>query len=133
MVSLDLPVARALERGVSGSQLLICGLINGLTCSYWTHDFIKPASHEKSAAAPTFMLSVLGLSEKDVQGVISMHRDSQTQTGHGRGLLNAKDSVCYVGYWNARVDKEGNNMDGILMTRFLRGFELFLILGFYIF
>lgn len=43
-----------------------------------------------------FMLSVLGLSGTDVQGFISMQPDSQAQTGHGRGLLNAKDSICSV-------------------------------------
>lgn len=44
-----------------------------------------------------FTPSVKELSETDVQGIISMHGDSQTQTGHGRGLLNAKDSICSVG------------------------------------
>lgn len=43
-----------------------------------------------------FMLSMPGLSGTDVQGFISMQRDSRTQTGHGRGLLNAKDSICNV-------------------------------------
>lgn len=43
-----------------------------------------------------FMLSVLGLSGTDVQGFISMHGECQTQTGHSRGLLNAKDSICNV-------------------------------------
>lgn len=42
------------------------------------------------------MLSVLGLSGTDVQGFISMHRECQTQTGHGRGLLIAKDSISNV-------------------------------------
>lgn len=130
-MSLDFPAARALERGESGSQLLICELINCLTCSNWTHGFIKSASHEKSAATPTFMLSVLGLSETDVQGVISMHRDSQTQTGHGRGLLNAKDSICNVGYRNALLDQVRHDGDVILMTWCWWGTELFLSLYVY--
>lgn len=40
------------------------------------------------------MPSVARLSGTDVQGFISMHGDSQTQTGHCRGPLNAKDSIC---------------------------------------
>lgn len=51
-----------------------------------------------------FMLSVPGLSGTDVQGFISMHGDSQTQTGHGRGLLNAKDSICSVDYARLYVE-----------------------------
>lgn len=51
-----------------------------------------------------FMPSVPGLSGTDVQGFISMHGDSQTQTGHGRGLLNAKDSICSVDYARLNVE-----------------------------
>lgn len=47
----------------------------------------------KSQQLP-FMPSVEGLSGTDVQGFICMHGDSWTQTGHRRGPLNAKDSIC---------------------------------------
>lgn len=71
-----------------------------------------------------FTLSVEELSETDVQGIISMHRDSQTQTGHGRGLLNAKDSMCSVGCWNARLDKVEFITEAISVFGCLRGAEL---------
>lgn len=82
---------------------------------------------------PPFMLSVLGLSGTDVQGFISMHGDRQTQTGHGRGLLNAKDSICNVALVRrlaglCRIKKKVTSMTG-----YLRGTELFLsFLGVYI-
>lgn len=43
-----------------------------------------------------FMPSVQRQSGTDVHGFISMQGASKTQTGHGRGLLNAKDSICSV-------------------------------------
>lgn len=49
-----------------------------------------------------FMLPVQGLSGTDVQGFIGMQRDGRTQTGHGRGPLNAKDGVCNVWHYHKR-------------------------------